>query len=103
VNLVDNAIKFQPTGAPQVQLRAEAQGQWLDVQVMDHGIGIAPQYLAQVLEGFHRLHPQEDFPGTGLGLAICKKVARLHGGELLATSTLGVGSTFTLRLPQAKG
>jgi len=101
VNLVDNALKFQPGDAPQVVVRVEAHEAVLDVQVIDQGIGIAPEHLARVMEGFHRLHPPQDYAGTGLGLAICKKVARLHGGELVARSTLGEGSTFTLRLPRA--
>jgi signal transduction histidine kinase len=101
VNLVDNALKFQPGTAPTVAVRVEAHEAVLDVQVIDHGIGIAPEHLARVMQGFHRLHTQEDYAGTGLGLAICKKVARLHGGELVARSELGKGSTFTLRLPRA--
>ncbi len=99
VNLVDNALKFQRGGAPLVRIRAEQSSEGIELQVIDQGIGIEPGHLAQVLEGFHRLHTQEDFAGTGLGLAICRKVARLHGGELLASSVPGVGSTFTLRLP----
>ena len=100
VNLVDNAIKFQLGDAPTVQLSAEIHETVLDVQVIDQGIGIAPEHLAHVMRGFHRLHTQEDYVGTGLGLAICKKVARLHGGELVARSQVGKGSVFTLRLPR---
>jgi signal transduction histidine kinase len=101
VNLVDNAIKFTAADrSPQVRVRVEAHEAVLDVQVLDEGIGIAPEHLAHVMQGFHRLHTQEDYAGTGLGLAICKKVARLHGGELAARSELGLGSTFTLRLPR---
>ncbi len=99
VNLMDNALKFQPGDTPRVRVAALADATHLDIAVRDEGIGIAPEHLAQVLEGFRRLHTQEDFAGTGLGLAICKKVARLHGGELLAQSEPGAGSTFTLRLP----
>ena len=98
VNLVDNALKFQHRDAPGIWVTAVADATQIDIAVRDDGIGIAPEHLAQVLEGFRRLHTQEDFSGTGLGLAICKKVARLHGGELLAQSVPGAGSTFTLRL-----
>ena len=99
VNLVDNALKFQPGATPTVQIRAEAAGGFVDIEVIDRGIGIAAAHLPQVLEGFRRLNKAEEFPGTGLGLALCKKVARLHGGELLARSAPGSGSTFILRLP----
>ena len=99
VNLVDNALKFQPGATPTVQIRAEAAGGFVDIEVIDRGIGIAASHLPQVLEGFRRLNKAEEFPGTGLGLALCKKVARLHGGELLARSAPGSGSTFILRLP----
>lgn len=99
VNLVDNALKFQRGDAPKVRVVVVPHDMHLDIEVSDEGIGIAPEHLPQVLEGFRRLHTQDDIAGTGLGLAICKKVARLHGGELLARSTPGVGSTFTLRLP----
>lgn len=101
VNLVDNALKFQPGATPTVQIRAEAADGFVDIEVIDRGIGIAPTHLPQVLEGFRRLNKAEEFPGTGLGLALCKKVARLHGGELLARSAPGAGSTFILRLPLA--
>ena len=101
VNLVDNAIKYQRNALPFVSIRAQQTADAIEIQVIDEGIGIKPEHLARVLEGFHRLHTQEDFAGTGLGLAICKKVARLHGGELLARSVPGEGSTFTLRLPNA--
>lgn len=99
VNLVDNALKFQPGATPTVQIRAEAANGFVEIEVIDRGIGIAPSHLPQVLEGFRRLHRAEDYPGTGLGLALCRKVARLHGGELLARSAPGSGSTFILRLP----
>ena len=101
VNLVDNAIKFQPGAAPQVWITAAAPPGVVELQVRDAGIGIEPVHLPQVLQGFRRLHPPEHYPGSGLGLALCRKVARLHGGELLAESTPGVGSVFTLRLAQA--
>jgi len=101
VNLVDNALKFQRGHAAVVRVSAIESEAHIEIQVRDEGIGIEPEHLARVLEGFHRLHTQEDFAGTGLGLAICKKVARLHGGELLATSEPGAGSTFSLRLPKS--
>lgn len=99
VTLLDNALKFQPGPRPWVGVTgAETDGQ-VELHVRDRGIGIEAQHLPKVLEGFHRLHTQEDYPGPGLGLAICRKVARLQGGSLQAQSVPGEGSTFTLRFP----
>ncbi len=99
VNLVHNALKFQTQSGAVVRVQAKQTADVVDVQVIDHGIGIEPAELPKVLEGFHRVNAHEASAGSGLGLAICRKVARLHGGELLASSVPGVGSTFTLRLP----
>lgn len=99
--LLDNALKFQPGPRPWVGVSsAEVDGQ-VELRVQDHGIGIDPLHLPKVLEGFHRLHTQDDYPGTGLGLAICRKVMRLHDGALRAESTPAQGSTFSLRFPSA--
>ena len=100
VNLLDNALKFQPDPSPLVEVSAVEDEDSVTIAVRDHGIGIAPEHLARVLGGFHRLHAQEVYAGTGLGLAICRKVARLHRGELAASSVPGEGSVFTLRLPR---
>ena len=99
VNLVHNALKFQTRSGAVVRVQTQQTADTVDVQVIDQGIGIEPAELPKVLEGFHRVHPHEALAGSGLGLAICRKVARLHGGELLAVSVPGLGSTFTLRLP----
>jgi two-component system, sensor histidine kinase len=101
VNLLDNAIKFQPGAAPQVWIDAVTRPGFVEVQVRDAGIGIAPEHLPHVLQGFKRLHAPGEYPGSGLGLALCRKVARLHGGALLAQSTPGTGSVFTLQLALA--
>lgn len=99
VNLVHNALKFQTHSGAVVRVQAQQTADAVDLQVIDQGIGIEPAQLPKVLEGFHRVNPHEADAGSGLGLAICRKVARLHGGELLASSVAGSGSTFTLRLP----
>ena len=104
VNLVGNAIKF--TAGGEVRLRGrcvpdESGRDWLEVAVIDTGIGIA----ADALEGLFDPFTQADasitrrFGGTGLGLAISRRFARCLGGDVEVQSTLGVGSSFTLRLP----
>lgn len=71
------------------------------ISVTDRGIGIAPKELDRIFERFYRSDRARSRAtgGTGLGLAIVKHIATNHGGRVDVTSTLGEGSTFTLRLP----
>jgi signal transduction histidine kinase len=68
---------------------------------MDNGPGIADGDLDRVFDRFYRADPARSGPGSGLGLAIARENARSLGGDLVARSEVGVGSTFTLRLPSA--
>ena len=104
VNLVGNAIKF--TAGGEVRLRGrcvpDAAGrEWLEVAVIDTGIGIAADALAGLFDPFTQADASitRRFGGTGLGLAISRRFARCLGGDVEVQSTLGVGSSFTLRLP----
>ncbi len=100
VNLLDNAIKFnRPDG--RVDVEAETANGWVVLRVRDSGIGIPAAQLDQVFHRFYQVAPERsrERPGSGLGLAIVKHLARLHGGNVEAESEVGVGSTFTLRLP----
>jgi signal transduction histidine kinase len=99
-NLLSNAIKFTPSGG---SIRIEAEGvdaYGLRIDVVDTGVGIAPEEQERVFEKFQRT-AAPDLPGTGLGLAIAREYSRLHGGELTLESTPGAGSRFSLRLPLA--
>src|SRR5262249_53682806 len=71
------------------------------IAVRDQGIGIAAKDLDRIFERFYRADQarSRDTGGTGLGLAIVKHIAVNHGGRVDVASTVGVGSTFTLRLP----
>lgn len=103
LNLVDNAIKFTPAGT--VSVTASWQDGALSLEVADTGCGIAPEQLERMFEPF----VQEDDSlarvcgGTGLGLAISRELAQRMGGELTATSVVGKGSRFHLRLPMNPG
>jgi len=99
INLISNAIKFTEEGEVAVGVREE-DGE-LVVEVRDTGIGIAPEDQARIFEEFSQVHQGIDRPyeGTGLGLAIARRLAQTSGGDISLTSTLGEGSTFTLRLP----
>ena len=103
VNLVGNAVKFTERGQVRIEVRAgEAQaGQaTLRFRVLDTGIGIAPEKLANLFERFVQVDPSSTRPygGTGLGLHIAREFARLMGGDVRARSTPGMGSSFELEL-----
>ena len=101
-NLLENAVNYSPDGA-RVVLAARLDGDVVEVNVVDEGIGIAAKDLDRVFERFYRADPARSRAtgGTGLGLAIVKHVATNHGGTVAVRSTEGFGSTFTLRLPAA--
>lgn len=105
-NLFDNAVKYTTAGGDggTVWYRAWREGPWVVIDVEDHGIGIAEQHLERVFERFYRVDRGRgrSSGGTGLGLSIVRNVARTHGGEVTVRSELGVGSTFTIRLPAAR-
>jgi two-component system, OmpR family, sensor histidine kinase SenX3 len=101
-NLVANAIAYSGP-ATRVTIAVKTREEIVEVAVTDEGIGIAQQDLGRVFERFYRVDParSRQTGGTGLGLAIVKHVTNNHGGEVTVWSTVGVGSTFTLRLPLA--
>jgi signal transduction histidine kinase len=101
-NLVSNALKFARPGMPPVvSVSAQAIGNTWCIEVSDNGIGIPADQLATVFDMFKRLHSRKQYDGTGLGLSICRRIAELHQGGISVLSELGVGSCFTLVLPQS--
>jgi signal transduction histidine kinase len=102
LNLLSNAVKFTPSGG-RVRVAVvvepdDGDRPMVAIEVRDSGPGIAPGDLERIFEKFTRIAPAAT-PGTGLGLAISRELARLQGGDLTVESTLGLGSTFTVRLP----
>ncbi len=97
-NLLSNAIKFVEGVPPQVQIAAQTDGDWVQVWVVDNGIGIAPEHQTRIFHVFERLHGVEDYPGTGMGLAIVYKGIKRMGGSVGVESKLGQGSRFWLKL-----
>jgi signal transduction histidine kinase len=99
VNLVGNAIKFTAVGG--VTLRVDEEGDLLVFRTQDTGIGIDPSHLEEIFEPFRQVSQgrARAATGTGLGLTISRQLARLLGGDLVAESTPGQGSTFTLTVP----
>ncbi|MEY2618173.1 MAG: hypothetical protein RL522_1175 [Pseudomonadota bacterium] len=103
-NLVANAIRYTPArGRVEVRWGLLPDG-CAEFSVRDTGEGIAPEHLPRLTERFYRVDRSRsrETGGTGLGLAIVKHVVQRHGGELRIESIVGVGSTFTLRLPASR-
>jgi len=98
-NLLDNAIKYTPSGGRvSAGLGREDNGP-LALWVEDSGRGIAPRDLPHIFERFYRADPSRTTAGTGLGLSFCRTVARAHGGEIHADNRPEGGSRFTVTLP----
>jgi two-component system sensor histidine kinase SenX3 len=101
-NLIENAITYSDPGSS-VGIGCGVKRDIAEVAVTDSGSGISPENQQRIFERFYRADPSRsrDTGGTGLGLSIVKHVAKVHRGEVKLFSQVGVGSTFTLRIPLA--
>lgn len=100
LNLLSNAVKFtKPGGSVNIECAGQKNG--VLIKVMDTGIGIPPSKIACVTRPFEQAagHYTREHEGTGLGLAITKELTEMHGGSLQIESTVSVGTTVTIRLP----
>lgn len=105
-NLVDNAIKYTPSGGlvtVGLSVQKEKGDKEAIVHVSDTGIGIAPENQVRLFEKFYRIQRRDgpQVPGTGLGLSIVKSIVERHGGKVWVDSDLNKGSTFYIGLPLA--
>jgi len=110
-NLLSNAIKFTERGEVEFQIKLAAPSssgvsggaaRTFEISVQDTGIGIPKEKQKLIFEAFRQADgtTSRKYGGTGLGLSICREIARLLGGEVRIESEVGLGSTFTLRLPE---
>jgi two-component system sensor histidine kinase SenX3 len=101
-NLIENAISYSEPGS-QVGIGCAAKGPLAEIVITDSGAGISAENQERVFERFYRIDPSRsrETGGTGLGLSIVKHVAKIHRGDVKLFSQLGVGSTFTIRIPLA--
>jgi signal transduction histidine kinase/putative methionine-R-sulfoxide reductase with GAF domain len=100
LNLLGNALKFSPNGAP-VTITTRADGGEWQLDVTDAGVGIPEELLDRVFERFYRVELKggRRVPGTGLGLAIARHIVDLHGGRIWAHNAPTGGAVFSVRLP----
>ena len=108
-NLVHNGVKYsRPEGKVTIRLSSSSATEanpYVEIQVADEGIGIERRHLSRIFERFYTVEripnetPSVGGAGTGLGLAIARHAILRHGGSIEADSTVGVGTTFTIRLP----
>jgi two-component system phosphate regulon sensor histidine kinase PhoR len=100
-NLLDNAIKYSPPDRNVVVAAAGRDGE-VAISVKDEGVGIEAEHVPRLFERFYRVDKARSrkLGGTGLGLAIVKHIVSAHRGRVEVQSTPGVGSTFTIHLPQ---
>lgn len=103
-NLISNAIRHTAAGGT-VTVASRLDHTNLELSVTDDGQGMSPDTLDHVFERFWRADPSRTRAtgGSGLGLAITMAIARAHGGTVVASSELGVGSTFIVRIPARNG
>lgn len=101
LNLLSNAFKFTPRGG-KVTLEVRVLPQWVELRLTDTGRGIAPELLETVFDRYLRGRMDPPPHGLGLGLPISRRIAQEHGGNLLLTSQVGVGTTVTVSLAKEK-
>jgi signal transduction histidine kinase len=101
-NLVDNAIKYTPSGGSitvGVSLISNNGQSMAQIRVSDTGMGIPLEHQARLFERFYRVDPSHTIPGTGLGLSIVKEIVTAYGGKVNLESIPGQGSAFIVTLP----
>jgi PAS domain S-box-containing protein len=103
LNLISNAFKYTEKGQIKIELREE--GDTVVFNVIDSGVGISDENLQKIFERFYRINNAggRSQEGTGIGLALVKELVLLHHGEIAVQSKLGIGSTFTVKIPLKTG
>jgi PAS domain S-box-containing protein len=105
LNLLSNALKFQPPGGvPVIKVRSRTFSglsgeQFCEITVEDNGIGFDEKYLEKMFAVFQRLHGRSEYEGTGVGLAVCRRITDRHHGTITARSQVGQGAIFIVTLP----
>jgi two-component system, OmpR family, phosphate regulon sensor histidine kinase PhoR len=100
-NLIDNAIKYC-TEIPEIHIKTKNEHNFLVIEISDNGIGIKREDINQIFEKFFRVHTgnRHDVKGFGLGLYYVKLIIEAHKGSVDVKSSVGKGTTFTLKIPK---
>jgi two-component system, LuxR family, sensor kinase FixL len=100
-NLIENGLKYQPTGQiPVIKVRMQGSANlFSQIEIEDNGIGFKPEQAQRIFEPFERLHGKSVYAGSGIGLAICKRIVERHAGKIEALGEPGIGSKFIITLP----
>ena len=99
VNLLDNAIKFDPVGG-EIRLRLHCESTCIRITVSDNGPGIPKDQQSAIFERFYQADGSHKSEGNGLGLALARRIVRMCGGDISVSSEPGKGSCFTVELPR---
>ena len=99
VNLLDNAIKFDPVGG-EIRLRLHCESTCIRITVSDNGPGIPKDQQSAIFERFYQADGSHKSEGNGLGLALARRIVRMCGGEISVSSEPGKGRCFTVELPR---
>lgn len=102
INLLSNAVKFTPSGGRvMLEVRTDHEQGWIEFRVEDSGIGIAADRQEEIFQPFRQIDNKlsREYEGTGLGLALVSELVEAFGGSISLESELGLGSTFSVRIP----
>lgn len=99
INLLTNAVKYTPKGGS-ITVTLKNEEKFIAVSVADTGKGIPPEDRERIFDKYYQTDKSHSKRGLGLGLAICKRIVQLCNGTLEVESEVGVGSTFTVKLPK---
>ncbi len=97
-NIIQNGLKYNQSDKPRVSIQCTDDDEYSIIHIADNGIGIEEKYAKKIFDAFARLNNKHEYQGTGLGLTISKKIIEKHKGDISLTSSLGAGSTFTIRI-----
>jgi light-regulated signal transduction histidine kinase (bacteriophytochrome) len=103
-NLIGNSLKYHRQDvSPEIVIKAEPAGEWLEITVSDNGIGFEQKYEKKIFSLFQRLVGRSAAEGSGVGLTICKKIVERHHGAIRAFGEPERGARFVIRLPVQPG
>jgi PAS domain S-box-containing protein len=101
-NLVTNALKYNTSRYPAVDIGFQEEEDAYRFFVKDNGIGISPRFYDRIFMIFQRLHTRREYSGTGIGLALCRKIVERHNGRIWVVSKEEQGSVFYFTLPKTR-